>query len=71
MTLVFKFIRTIQQAEASRSISPHRRKPVPTAALGPGLRPAKAGTQGSKVEAAAPCSCQGQALDPRFRGGDE
>ena len=33
--------------------------------------PAQAGTQSRKVEAAAPCSSQGQALGPRFRGDDE
>jgi hypothetical protein len=33
--------------------------------------PAKAGIQGPKSCAVAPCSSQGQALDPRFRGGDE
>src|SRR5207247_5460298 len=32
--------------------------------------PAKAGTQRGRSPA-APCSCQGQALGPRFRGGDE
>jgi hypothetical protein len=31
--------------------------------------PAKAGTQA--VQSLAPCSCQGQALGPRFRGDDE
>jgi hypothetical protein len=31
--------------------------------------PAKAGTQG--FQSLAPCSCQGQALGPRFRGGDD
>ena len=31
--------------------------------------PAQAGTQG--FQSLAPCSCQGQALGPRFRGGDE
>jgi MtN3 and saliva related transmembrane protein len=32
--------------------------------------PAKAGIQGRQGPAIAPCSCQGQAPDPRFRGGD-
>ena len=36
----------------------------------PVVIPAKAGTQGPRVRTAAPCSCQGQALGPRFRGGD-
>jgi hypothetical protein len=35
------------------------------------VMPAKAGTQGRPSTAlAAPCSSQGQALGPRFRGGD-
>jgi len=33
--------------------------------------PAKARIQGDRAPAAAPCSSQGQALDPRFRGGDD
>jgi hypothetical protein len=33
--------------------------------------PAKAGIQGPKATAVAPCSGQGQALDPRFREGDD
>jgi len=33
--------------------------------------PSKAGIQGPSTEAVAPCSSQGQALDPRFRGGDD
>jgi hypothetical protein len=34
--------------------------------------PAKAGTQGGKLlRETSPCSGQGQALDPRFRGGDD
>ena len=33
--------------------------------------PAKAGTQDPKASSLAPSSSQGQALDPRFRGGDD
>jgi hypothetical protein len=33
--------------------------------------PRKRESRGSKISAAAPCSSQGQALDPRFRGGDD
>jgi len=33
--------------------------------------PAKAGIQGAEIRAPAPCSCQGQALGPRFRGGHD
>ena len=31
----------------------------------------KAGIQGAKATAVAPCSGQGQAVDPRFREGDD
>jgi hypothetical protein len=33
--------------------------------------PAKAEIQGAKTAAVAPCSSQGQALDPGCRGGDD
>ena len=32
--------------------------------------PRKRESRDPRTEAVAPCSCQGQALDPRFRGGD-
>jgi hypothetical protein len=32
--------------------------------------PAKAGIQSPKYPSGCPCSSQGQALDPRIRGGD-
>jgi hypothetical protein len=33
--------------------------------------PSKAGIQDPRAQPSAPCSGQGQALDPRFRRGDE
>src|SRR5271154_708045 len=33
--------------------------------------PAKSGNPGTQTETVAPCSSQGQALGPRFRGGDD
>jgi hypothetical protein len=33
--------------------------------------PATAGIQEPDVPSLSPCSSQGQALDPRFRGGDD
>ncbi len=44
---------------------PETQRPVPIIVI-----PAKAGIQGFRVCTVAPCSGQGQALDPRFRGGD-
>jgi len=34
------------------------------------LTRSKAGIQGAGISVVAPCSIQGQALDPRVRGGD-
>src|SRR5260370_17287597 len=41
--------------------------PLVAARFFPGQPCAKAGIQDAKAPAVAPCSCQGQALEPRFR----